>query len=224
MIVNCTKSYIVSLHAYLIQLTNYMYSNLCDVVVVWVLSSGFCSNWTSRTDHGNLHWSRNDLIVEGIQSHCPIALYIVYVYQMYAEARRSYRIEFPLYLMLLNSIIGVRLTQYLASCSHQIKMVRLLLRAYQQIGGSGNMLSNPPPPQKFTGYEIAFEIISGEYWCFSEARRRFTFMINFIRQLCRTPLVSAFRPFAKLASHTLCLWGLRDWSEIFAVSEYETAR
>ena len=82
---------------------------------------------------------------------------------MYAEASKSYRIEFPLYLMLLNSIIGVRLTQYLASCSHQIKMVRLLLRAYQQIGGSGNMLSNPPPPQKFTGYEIAFEIISGEY-------------------------------------------------------------
>ena len=114
MIVNCTKSYIVSLHAYLIQLTNYMYSNLCDVVVVRVLSSGFCSNWTSRTDHGNLHWSRNDLIVEGIQSHCPIALYIVYVYHMYAEASKSYRIEFPLYLMLLNSIIGVRLTQYLA--------------------------------------------------------------------------------------------------------------
>ena len=147
-----------------------MHSNLCDVVVVWVFSSGFCSNWTSRTDHGNLHWSRNYLIVEGIQSHRPIALYIVYVYQMYAEASKSYCIEFPLQ---LNATTNWSTSDTIPGRSHQIKIYGQISYYCVRTNSRGIW------KQKyliFTGYEIVFEIISGEYWCFSEARRRFTFM------------------------------------------------
>ena len=70
----------------------YCTSHMCDIVVMRDLSSGLGSNWTSWANYANLHWTRNDLVKEGIQRHCPVTLYIVYVLQVWG-VRGKYTVK-----------------------------------------------------------------------------------------------------------------------------------